>query len=958
MMKKEATLLSLAKKFNFWKKKSSSTEEVKLAKRIEEDRLFFEEHTDGIILMNLKGEIYDLNKKTLLLFGYHQSNRGSNYEQFIHHDDVGEVQKHFKDALQGRTVHYSCRIRHAENRFCRIEVTNIPIYQDHMIVGVYGILRDISHIENMRKLLSTLESTSQLTEDAYGVVYLSFSNSGSLLRYSSSISTLLGSTASFKQSDAQSMIDRWVHPNDLIPLRQYINQVKQNKQQVPSIEIRVKHATLGYQDVLCKCAVLYATKNEELTVTCILQNLNELKKMKSELNHQKNQLFQMFHTVRNAVFTVNTETKQVEIFTKEYEALFEIPGSNLEHSYFYWESRIHPEDKLKVLSAYSRLKDDEKKVIEYRYMNGNGRYKWIEERLNIFKDENTSKRKIHVIASDITLIKQQEEKILDLAMTDALSGLPNRLSVIQMMEQWKKEERQFTIVSISFNEVSKINETFGYEVGDQWIDTTSKLLQDIFSHYGILGHLYGDEYLWLIPDISEERDIRQNLQPLLRLSRKKLKVGSYEWYPKITMGVSRYPLDSDESMELLRYANLSLSRIKHLIEGGIEIYSSTESIDSYRNFQLSKHLRSVVENQELFLEFQPKVDAWSGKIIGAEALVRWLHPEWGRIPPGQFIPLSEENETHIAITDWVLEEVCRILSLWKKQGKMIVPISINISPKRLMHGKFDEKIINMIRKYDISPEWLEIEILETDILAENIKIKDALMNIAAHKIQISLDDFGSGYSSISYLHNFPIHTIKIDRQFSIRVDKDKKTRSLIRSILFMAEEFGLQVVAEGVDQVEQLYTLREMKCGVIQGFLFSRPLLLKDLEQKILEGKIHIKDNESREEEYSNSTNAEVTISYFRNQKVQIGHAPILIVLSDFQQVTFISAIRLPMMDDIELSIYLPSNLHQTDIRVFPKSVMDLDNGLIKYVATYKNRTDSKIIEQLLLDNSKKTAGY
>lgn len=942
--------MSLAKKFNFWKKQSSSTEEIKHSKRIDEDRLFLEEHADAIIFMNIKGEIYDMTNKTSLLFGHPHTGQLTSYEKFVHRDDLMEVRKHFDSALQGRTAHYSCRIRHKDGRFCRIEVTNIPIYKNHMIVGVYGILRDVSHIESMRRLLSTLESTSRLTEDTYGVVYLSFSDSGSLLRYSSSLSTLLGIKTSFDQLDSQSMINKWVHPEDLLPLRQYIDQVKQEIQEIPSIEIRVKHATLGYQDVLCKCAVLHATKNEELTVTCVLQNLNEIKKMKHELDHQKTQLLQMFHTVRNAVFTVNIETKQVEIFTKEYGALFEIAALELKDAYFQWERRIHPEDKLKVLTSYSQLNDDEERVIEYRYMTGPGRFKWVEERLNAVSDEKeTNNKKIHVSASDITLVKQQQERIRDLAMTDALSGLPNRLSLIQMMEQWKQEKKQFAAVSISFNEVSKINETFGYEVGDKWIDKTSNILQATIQRQGMLGHLYGDEYLWLIPDTSNEQGIRRMLQPLLRLSRKKLKVEPYEWYPKITMGVSRYPIDGDEPIELLRLANLSLSRVKSSVEGGIEIYSSTESIDSYRNFQLSKHLRSAVENQELFLEFQPKVDAWSGKIVGAEALVRWLHPEWGRIPPGQFIALSEENETHIAITDWVLEEVCKTLSTWKKEGKPIVPISINISPKRLMHGRFDEKMIEVIRRYHISPEWLEIEILETDVLAENIKIKNALMNIAAHQIKISLDDFGSGYSSIAYLHHFPVHTIKIDRQFSIRVDKDEKTRSLIRSILFMAEEFGLQVVAEGVDQIEQLHLLREMKCGVIQGFLFSRPLPLAELEEKIANGKIVITESVSLNEEYNDSTNAEVTISYFRNQTVKVGRAPILIVQSDFQKIMFISAMRLPVTDNIELSIYLPLNAREVEINVVPESSRDLDNGLVKYVARYRERTSAKQVEQFLV---------
>lgn len=943
------------KYLNFLKKKNPPSKGKPDAVKIDEDRLFLEEHTDGIILMGMDGQIYDMNKKTSLLFGHSESLLPVSYENFVHKEDLAETRQRFEHAIQGRTEHYSCRVRHHDGRYIRTEITNIPIYRNHMIVGVYGILRDVSHIDNMRKLLSTLESTSKLAEETQGMVYLSFSDSGTLNKYSSSLSQLLGVDEPFKHLDSHSMIAKWIHPEDVKRLRDYIDAVKRNEQEFPAIEIRVKHAKFGYQETICKCAVLHATKNDEMTVTCVLYNVAESKKLRKELDVQQHRLDQLFSKSRNAIFTVNIETKQVEVFTKEYDVLFELPTAEMDHAYFNWERRIHPEDKPRVLSIYSQAAKGEEKELEYRYMTGNGKYKWIEERLVPQINTAGNKKLIQVIAGDITLVKDQQERIWDLAMLDALSGLPNRSLLLQTMEQWITEKTSFAIASVSFNEVSKVIETFGYEIGDKWIQTTATLLSDRLKPGMFLGHLYGDEYVLLLPDTSDEELIQQQLQFIKQLSRKKIAVDPYEWYPKITIGVSRYPADGQEPKELLRYANLALSRINHLIHGGVEMYSSTENIDSYRNFQLSKHLRNAVKQNELFLEYQPKVDAWSGEIVGAEALVRWQHPEWGKIPPGQFIPLSEENETHIEITDWVLEEVCRTLAQWKNEGKSIVPISINISPKRLMHGTFDEKMIRTIRQYGIAPEWLEIEILETDLLVDNIKIMDALTNIANHQIRISLDDFGSGYSSISYLHKFPIHTIKIDRQFSIRVDRDERTKSLIRSILFMAEEFGLQVVAEGVDQLGQLQSLRDMNCGIIQGFLFSRPVPLTLLEQHIRNKVISIQDTTSSEnQDYGDALKAEVTISRFREQAVSIGRAPILISFANPREVTFISTMRLPIVDKIELSIYISKGQEETVIRVHPLSSIDLDNGLVKYVANFIQSRDAKNMRSLLTDHQGK----
>lgn len=939
-------------KKGLWKKSKNDLTSTAL-NQLEKDRVFLEEHSDTIISINLEGEIYDFNQKTLLIFGYPKEIFPCSFEKFIHPNDAKETWLRFENALQGHTEHYSCRVRHNDGHYLWTEITNIPIYEKNMIVGVYGVVRDVSHIEKMRQALSTLESTTKLTEETQGTIHLSFSESGALLKFSSSLQDLLGEKQDFKQLTSKKMIEKWIHPDDKESLFEYIAKVKLDNQNLPAIEIRVRHSKLGYQDVLCKCAVLHATKNDEVTVNCVLHNFSDAKKMEKELDVQKDRLLHVFSIAKNAIFTVNVDTKQVEIFTKEYEFLFNISKTEIENSYFLWEERLHPKDKSDVLLAYSRAIKGEVLDIEYRYLIGKGQYKWIEERLVPERNHENRTTHLQILANDITVIKEQEEQIWDLVMHDGLSGLPNRSLLIQTMEQWMQKHDCFAVASISFNEISKVNETFGYEMGDKWIKQMAEILADRIPANSFLGHLYGDEFLVLLPNVKDENEIQRILQPIFALSRTKIEVSPYEWYPKLTIGVSRYPLDSKAPTELLRFANLALSRLTHLIRGGVEVYASTENIDSYRNFQLSKHLRTAVKDKELFLEFQPKVDSWSGAIVGAEALVRWQHPDWGRISPGQFIPLSEENETHLEITDWVLEEVCKILSNWNKEQKKVIPISINISPKRLMHGNFDEKVIQMIRKYKISPEWIEVEILETDVLGENVKIQEALTNLSKHKIKISLDDFGSGYSSIAYLQKFPIHTLKIDRQFSILVDTDKKTQSLVRSILFMAEEFGLQVVAEGVDKLEQLEVLRKMNCGIIQGFLFSRPVALHVLEKQIADKVILISHELEQSEDYSQALKAEITISYFQGKTIKVGNAPILITSIVYQQIKFISTMRLPVSDEIELLILFPEDLQAQDIIVHPSHAKDLDNGLVEYTASFKRKGDARMVEGKLTHHKK-----
>ncbi|MDE0564845.1 putative bifunctional diguanylate cyclase/phosphodiesterase, partial [Exiguobacterium sp. B2(2022)] len=459
---------------------------------------------------------------------------------------------------------------------------------------------------------------------------------------------------------------------------------------------------------------------------------------------------------------------------------------------------IHRQDWQNVKAACQQAKNGIAQHIYYR-IHRNQEVCWVEERMIPKFDEHDVVTSIVSVCYDITRFKQQETEIWNLAMHDTVTNLPNRSHFMSELQQWIQRHEQVAVLTLSFNSIHPINRDFGYTVGDDWITATANALTDHLSADSFVGYLGGDDYGILVPNLANEQEVIQFCQSLIRRSERYITVGPYEWSPTVSVGVSRYPHDADQPNMLLQYAHTALGRTRLHGADPIVFYASTFDIDSFRKHQLGNDLRHAIEEGELFLEFQPKVDIWSGRLVGAEALVRWQHPEWGRIPPSDFIALSEETDLHIALSDWVLKETCRQLQEWKNRHLAVVPISINISPKRLLHKTYSETVLRILRQYDLSPSLLEIEILETGILSDNVKIHESLNQLNEAGIRIALDDFGTGYSSLSYLQRYPIKTIKIDQQFVKDLHDSKKTQGIVRTILFMSEEFDIDVLIEGVE---------------------------------------------------------------------------------------------------------------------------------------------------------------
>ena len=912
-------------------KNAPSTELNQLAN----DRQFIEGHLDPVFLIDVDGTIIDANQKLGLLLGYPTADLPNHYSSLMTPQERARILPHVKRVFEGHEETYIANFLHTNGKSLTVLVTTIPKYESQLIVGMYVIARDMTEDNQMKEQLETMTFERKLLRDTPHLLAFTIQPDGRLTdRTNSFLSTIGESVTTFDR------LIQEIHQDDRASLMAAYRNASEQNQNDDTFTFRFTRHTqqsyffgklVGHQGVV---RAIFSNETHHVNMAeVIVENADRLK--------------DLYDYADATIYRRNLTTGHCELYTNGFEALFGFEPSKIKNNPSAFQRVIHRQDWPNVKAACQQARDGIAQHIYYR-IHRNQEVCWVEERMIPKFDEHDVVTSIVSVCYDITRFKQQETEIWNLAMHDTVTNLPNRSHFMSELQQWIQRHEQVAVLTLSFNSIHPINRDFGYTVGDEWITATANALTDHLSADSFVGYLGGDDYGILVPNLENEQEVIQFCQSLIRRSERYITVGPYEWSPTVSVGVSRYPHDADQPNTLLQYAHTALGRTRLHGSDPIVFYASTFDIDSFRKHQLGNDLRHAIEEGELFLEFQPKVDIWSGRLVGAEALVRWQHPEWGRIPPSDFIALSEETDLHIALSDWVLKETCRQLQEWKNRHLAVVPISINISPKRLLHKTYSETVLRILRQYDLSPSLLEIEILETGILSDNVKIHESLNQLNEAGIRIALDDFGTGYSSLSYLQRYPIKTIKIDQQFVKDLYDSKKTQGIVRTILFMSEEFDIDVVIEGVETLQQLEVLRRLNCKIVQGYLFSRPLGAEAFADVLKTPVLTTNQSGPTVTRQGFSIDATITIHRLNRKEVTIGSTPVLLTKSSQHSLHFYATVRLPVTKNIELKMLLSHSDEQIELFVQPKSMIELDNGIYEYEATYLNPSDARRISTVL----------
>jgi diguanylate cyclase (GGDEF)-like protein/PAS domain S-box-containing protein len=478
-------------------------------------------------------------------------------------------------------------------------------------------------------------------------------------------------------------------------------------------------------------------------------------------------------------------------------------------------------------------------VMEVRRRKKSGDVFWASMSLAPLTDVEGRPAGLIAYLSDITERKRTEEKLHELAYRDALTSLPNRALLTKLLDQSmavaQRNEASGCVLFIDLNRFKPINNALGRRIGDELLRQVAQRFRAALREQDVVARLSGDEFAVGLFDLHQHfeattvaRKLQASLVEPFLIEGHHLRVGA-------SIGISVYPQDGADAESLLRLADIAMARAK---QGGagedesVAFYSREMNHDMQERMRLESDLRNALHNGELLLHYQPKFEIGGNRLVGAEALVRWLHPQRGLIPPADFIPLAESTGLIVPLGEWVLEEACTQAALWMKAGLPPFRLAVNVSAREFS-ASLPSRVAATLDRHGLDPRWLELEITESTLMRDIERVIDIMDQITALGVTLSLDDFGTGYSSLSYLKRFPIDTLKIDRSFTTGIPEDGSDCAIASTIISIGQQLGHRVIAEGVETSEQLEFLRGAGCDEVQGYLYSRPLAALPFEQTL-----------------------------------------------------------------------------------------------------------------------------
>ncbi len=443
------------------------------------------------------------------------------------------------------------------------------------------------------------------------------------------------------------------------------------------------------------------------------------------------------------------------------------------------------------------------------------------------------------VVQDITERKRTEERLSYLAYYDSLTSLPNRQLLNERlswaMTEADSRDRLVAVMFLDLDRFKTINDTLGHDVGDALLKSVAERLKACVRPGDTISRLGGDEFTIVLASVAHVDDVARVAQKILDQFVAPFRIAGRDLFASPSIGITLYPFDDNNTESLLKNADTAMYHAKSLGRNNFQFYTAELNARAARQLELETGMRRALEREEFVLYYQPLVDIQTGDIVGMEALLRWQHPQYGLVPPMEFIPLAEETGLIVPIGEWVLRTACAQIKAWHATGFPALHAAVNLSSKQLQQKNFAEVVKRIIRETGLDPRYLDLELTESLLMQDMEAAETILKELKAMGVMFSLDDFGTGYSSLSYLKRFPIDFLKIDRSFIKDITHDRYGAGIVRAIIVMAHTLGIKVIAEGVETHEQLGFLREQGCSISQGYFCSKPLPVNDFTRLLRE---------------------------------------------------------------------------------------------------------------------------
>ncbi len=623
----------------------------------------------------------------------------------------------------------------------------------------------------------------------------------------------------------------------LMPLALAVPSTTQLKDTVTQLEHEVKQritaeASLAKLNSELEQIIVERTEALMNANATLLKEIEQRKLSEQALSNEKQQALVTLESIGDAVITTNMQA----------EVMFMNPVAEKMTGWSKNEALGRP-----VLEVFRILNESSRKLapnpvdVVFRHgeicglanhtllVSKSGNEYDIEDSAAPIRDANNKMLGVVLVFHDVSDARKMAQKMTYLAEHDFLTDLPNRLlltdRITQALNAASRKKTKAALLFFDIDHFKKINDTLGHEVGDQLLKLLSRKLQACLRNTDTISRQGGDEFLIFLPEIADDYAPAEVAEKLLTATSSNFTIGKHDLQITASIGISVYPDDGETVDILTMNADAAMYHGKNSGRNNYQFFTLAMSERVAAQVELENNLQKALKRDEFILLYQPKVSIKTGRIVGAEALIRWKHPEWGMITPDRFIPVAEDSGLIKSIGKWVLREACSQNRIWQDAGLRAIPIAINVSAVELRQKGYMQDVTKILLQSGIAPEHLELEITESIAIegqAEAIADLNALREMG---VRLSVDDFGTGYSSLSYLKRLPVNSIKIDKSFIRDISLDQNDAAIVTAIIKMAQSLNLIVIAEGVETKEQLSFLKTQNCDEMQGYFFSKPVL-------------------------------------------------------------------------------------------------------------------------------------
>jgi diguanylate cyclase (GGDEF)-like protein/PAS domain S-box-containing protein len=594
-----------------------------------------------------------------------------------------------------------------------------------------------------------------------------------------------------------------------------------------TVRFTTTHRRKTGDDIPVEVILQYLVSGEETPkLVAIVRDVTDRKEAENALREQKEFLNAVLENEPECVKVLSKDGQLLQmnragLAMLEVESLDEARRNGLLNF-------VHPEDRAAFVHLSRRVFSGEPGTLEFRILGKRGTSRWLETHASPLSEANGQIYALVGVTRDITNRKENEAQIEFLAFHDPLTGLPNRLLAKEHLERAaafaSRTKTRVALLFLDLDSFKTINDSLGHAMGDALLKAAAMRLRDSLRSTDTISRQGGDEFLVLLPDPSDTEAITDAAEKILRELSVPFDIDGHHLSTSASIGIAVYPDDGEDFDTLLKKADTAMYQSKKAGRSTYRFYTEQMNIDVVEHHYVRTSLARALESHEFVLHYQPQINLASGAVIGAEALIRWHHPERGLVPPAHFIPIAEDSGHIVAIGDWVLGEACRQSVAWHQAGLPELTIAVNLSAVQFKRGNLETSVTRALADSGLNPELLELELTESILMQDTENILATVRRLKALGVKLSIDDFGTGYSSLSYLSRFAVDRLKIDQSFVHDMINNPGNAAIVRAIIQMAKSLNLKTVAEGVEDEDMLVPLRLHHCDEVQGYHFGRPM--------------------------------------------------------------------------------------------------------------------------------------